>query len=241
METVCSPGSHILTGDTTITNCSGGPADIKVPLEKGRGSSSAVPSAGRAERGCSVMEWGRVCFSCGRPGHGVNWCLQVDTSFPFLSQDWSVDIRDGQYQAKRTGGAGMWSTPGNEGWSGREGQPPGSSGTKVRLTAAGEMVDRGEASRHGSCRWGVGLDTVGHRACMLFRHWGAIPHKFVDRITDSCRSGPSQCWEAGARLCRTLRSGWAGAHCRWCPRCPELGSMGGGCGLPEGISGLHKK
>ena len=83
----------------------------------------------------------------------------------------------------------MWSTPGNEGWSGREGQAPGSSGTKVRLTPAGEMVVRGEASRHGSCRWSMGLDTVGHRARMLFRHWAAIPHMFVDRITDSCQSG----------------------------------------------------
>ena len=25
------------------------------------------------------------------------------------------------------------------------------------------------------------------------------------------------------------------------PQCPELGKMGGGCGLPEGISGFHRK
>ena len=68
-------------------------ADVKVPPEEGRGSSSAVPSAGGAERGRSVI-WARVCFSCGQPGHGVNRCLQVDTSFPLLSQGWSVDIRD---------------------------------------------------------------------------------------------------------------------------------------------------
>ena len=77
------------------------------------------------------MERVRVCFLCGRQGHGVNRCSQVDTSFPFLSQGWSVDVRDGQYRAIRTSGTGMWSTPGNEGWSGREGQPPGSLGTKV--------------------------------------------------------------------------------------------------------------
>ena len=81
-----------------------------------------------------------------------------------------------------------WSTPGNEGWSGREGQPPGSSGTMVRLTPAGEMADRREASRHGSCRWGMGLDPVGFRAHKLFRHWEAVPWMLlVARIT-----GPGQ-------------------------------------------------
>ena len=30
-----------------------------------------------------------------------------------------MDVRDGQYRAIRTGGTGMWSTPGNEGWSWR--------------------------------------------------------------------------------------------------------------------------
>ena len=139
----------------------------------------------------------------------------------------------------RTGGTGRWSTPGNEGRSGQEGQPPGSLGTKVRLTPAGEMVDQEEAGWHGSCWWGEGLATAGHRARPLFRHWGAIPLKFVGRITDSCRSGPRRCWEAGTRLCRTLRSGWAGAHSLWSPQCPELGRMGGGCGLPERIGGLH--
>ena len=38
-------------------------ADVKVPPEEGRGSSSAVPSAGGAERGRSIVEWARVCFS----------------------------------------------------------------------------------------------------------------------------------------------------------------------------------
>ena len=45
---------------------------------------------------------------------------------------------------------GLGSTSGNEGWSGREGQPPGPSGIKVRLTPAGELLVRGDASRLGS-------------------------------------------------------------------------------------------
>ena len=108
----------------------------------------------------------------------------------------------------------------------------GTIGTKVQLTPAGELVDRGKVSRHGGCRWGVGSDTAGLRAHRLFRHCGAISRKLVDRITGSCRAGPKWCWEVGTR---SLRSGWIGAHHRWSPRCPELGSMGGACGLPEGI------
>ena len=136
-------------------------ADGKVPLEEGMGSSSAVPPVADAKRGHSVTERARVCFSCGRQGHGVNRCSQVDTSFPFLSHGWSVDVRNGQYRVIRTGGTGMWFTPGNEGWSGWEGQPPGSLGIKFQLTPAGELVDQREASLHGSCRWGVGWTRLG--------------------------------------------------------------------------------
>ena len=136
-------------------------ADEKVPLEGGMGSLSAVPPVTSTERDCSGREWARVCFSCGRQGHGANRCLHVDTSFPFLTQGWPVDVRNCQYRAIRTGGTGMWSATGNEGWSGRESQPPGSSGTKVRLTLVGEFVDRREVSRHRSCRWGVGSDPAG--------------------------------------------------------------------------------
>ena len=98
------------------------------------------------------------CFSCGRQGHGVNRCSQVDTSFPFLPPGWSVDVRNGQYRVTQTDRTRLGSTPGNEGWSGREGQPPGPSGIEVRLTPAGELLVRGDASRLGSCRWGVGSD-----------------------------------------------------------------------------------
>ena len=49
-------------------------ADEKVPPEEGMGTSSAVPPVTGVERGHSVREWARVCFSCGRQGHGVNRC-----------------------------------------------------------------------------------------------------------------------------------------------------------------------
>ena len=50
-----------------------------------------------------------VCFSCGRQGHGVNRCSQVDTSFPFLPLGWSVDVRNGQYRATRIEGTELGS------------------------------------------------------------------------------------------------------------------------------------
>ena len=111
--------------------------DGKAPSEGELSPLSAVSPGPGAEGGHSVREWVRVCFSCGRQGHGVKRCSQVDTSFPFLPPGWSVDVRNGQYRATRTDGTGLGSTSGNEGWSGREGQPPGPSGIKVRLTPAG--------------------------------------------------------------------------------------------------------
>ena len=158
-----------------------------------------------------------VCFSCGRPGYGVNRCSRLDTSFPFLPQGWSVDVRDGQYWAVWPVGAKAWSPPGNQGWSGREGQPPGSSGTRERLTPAGESVFLGEVSRRGSCRWGMSMAPVGLRAHKLFHLWGAIPQKYMGRITENCQSVLGRCWEEGIRLCRTLQSGWVGAQRRWSP------------------------
>ena len=104
------------------------------------GPLSAVSPGTGAERGHSGKEWVRVCFSCGRQGHGVNRCSQVDTSFPFLPLGWSVDVRNGQYRATQTDGPGLGSTLGNEGWSRQEGQPPGPSRIKVRLIPAGELV-----------------------------------------------------------------------------------------------------
>ena len=57
---------------------------------------------------------------------------------------WAVNVRNSQYRATRTDGTGLESTPGNEGWFGREGQSPGSSGINVRLTPAVELVVRGD-------------------------------------------------------------------------------------------------
>ena len=136
-----------------------------------------------------------VCFSCGRQGHGVNRCTQVDTSFPFLPPAWSVDVRNGQYRTTRIEGTGLGSPPGNEGWSGREGQPPGSSGIKVRLTPLGELGVRRDVRPLGSCRWGAGWDFTGLRTPRFFHHWEASPRRIVDGITESCWTALKGCWE----------------------------------------------
>ena len=76
------------------------PTEIKVPPDGGARRPSGTPVAGTSGQSqSSETELVMVCFWCGRPGHGVNRCSRVDTSFPFLPQDWSVDIRDGQYRA----------------------------------------------------------------------------------------------------------------------------------------------
>ena len=62
----------------------------------------------------------------------------MNTSFPFLLAGWSVGVRNGRYRATRTSVDGRNYTPGKGGWSGWEGQPPGSSEIVVRLTLEGE-------------------------------------------------------------------------------------------------------
>ena len=98
-----------------------------------------------------------VCFSCRRRGHGVKRCSRVDTSFPFLPPGWSVDVRNGQNRATQTERTGLGSPPGNEGSSGREGQPPGSSGIKVRLTLVGELGDSARLATAGGAWAGISL------------------------------------------------------------------------------------
>ena len=40
-------------------------------------------------------------------------------------------------------------------------------------------------SRFGSCWWGAGYDLTGPRTHRLFRYWGAIPRRIVDRMNGS--------------------------------------------------------
>ena len=163
----------------------------------------------------------------------MNRCSRVDTSFLFLPRGWLVDIRDGQYRAVWPGGSMARSPPANERWSGREGQPPGSSVSKERLTLAeGGVLPRSQgANRYGGHQWDMCMVPVGLRARKLFHHWGAIrqcfPQGYTNGITEGCRPWLS-------------RSGWAGARHRWSPPCPELGDLGGGCGLQGGIAGLRR-
>ena len=90
------------------------PVEVKEPPDAGARRPSVAPGAGMPGRNQLA---GDGVFSCGRPGHGVNRCSRVDTSFPFLLLDWSVDIRDGQYRAVWPGGSIARSPLGNEGWS----------------------------------------------------------------------------------------------------------------------------
>ena len=69
------------------------PAEVKVPSDAGARPSSVVPEVGiSGQSQLSEVERVMVCFSCGSPGHGLNRCSRVDTSFPFLPQGWSVDV-----------------------------------------------------------------------------------------------------------------------------------------------------
>ena len=69
------------------------PAEVKVPPDAGARPPSVVPELGiPGQSQLSEVERVMVCFSCGHPGHGVNRCSRVDSSFAFLPQGWSVDV-----------------------------------------------------------------------------------------------------------------------------------------------------
>ena len=38
-----------------------------------------------------------VCFSCGKPGHGVSRCPHLDETLPYMLPGWSAEKVDGQY------------------------------------------------------------------------------------------------------------------------------------------------
>ena len=83
-------------------------------------------------------------------------CSRIDTLFPFELAGWSVGVRNGRYRAARTSLDGRSYTPGKGGWSGREGQPPGSSEIVVRLTLEGECGPGGGGGGGGSLATTIG-------------------------------------------------------------------------------------
>ena len=170
-----------------------------------------------------------VCFSCGRPGHGVvNRCSRVDTLFPFLPPGWSVAVQDGQYRAVWPGGSmarfqsgkrGMVRAGGSASWT------IGNSGT-TDPGGGGSMLPRPQGTdRYGCHRLGMHMAPVGLQTRRLFHHWGVIrqcfPQGYTNGLTEGCMFWLSRSWDRWIRLFKTLRLGWVGT----CRRClPQGGS-----------------
>ena len=145
-----------------------------------------IPSEDRVNRPTAV---GPVCFSCGGEGHGINRCSRMNAAFPFLPSGWSVNMNNGQYRATRIGKTST-DFPGNEEWSGREGQPPGPSEIKAPLTLVGGSVGPSNGTQW---RMPAGRNKG--------RHWAADSQEFPGLGTPSstvwntkesnCSAGPS--------------------------------------------------
>ena len=205
-----------------------------VPCLEGKvGPSSAVPLGPDLGVDPPVRGVSRVCFFCGHQGHGVNRCSQMGASFPFLSPGWSVDVRNGRYQVSRMRVDGWNYTPGKEGWSEREGQPPGSSEIVVRLTPEVEGGFWEDASWLGSSRWGVSADLTGPHINMFFRPWGATPQRMTDGVNVRFRMTLGMCREVKQPRCRSLLWGWA--EVRWFHNDVQWVNLSGGCGLQERV------
>ena len=99
------------------------PAEVKVPPDIGTGRLPVVPFPETPAQSTVLgAEPVMVCFLCGRPGHGVNRCSRVNTSFPFLPPGWAVAIQDvgryglvglrcGFFRERRAGPGGRVSLP----------------------------------------------------------------------------------------------------------------------------------
>ena len=132
-----------------------------------------------------------VCFSCGGEGHGINRCSRMNTAFPFLPSGWSVNMSNGQYRATRIGKTTSTVLPGNEEWSGREGQPLRPSEIKAPLTLVGGFVGRNSGSPSGRCRRDVTRAAQWAADSQEFPALGTPPNRVRNTEESNCSAGPS--------------------------------------------------
>ena len=90
---------------------------------------------------------------------------------------------NGRYRASWTHVAGRNNTPGKEGWSGRDGQPPGSLEIVVRLTPEGEGEFREDASRLGGEPVGRGCGSRWTPDPQVFPPWGQLHNGLRTALT----------------------------------------------------------
>ena len=192
------------------------PAEVKVPPDAGTWGPTVAPfPETSAQSPVLEAEPVMVCFSCGYPGHGVNPCCRVGTSFSFLPPGWLVAVQDGQYRAVWPGGPITRYQSRNEGCSGWEGQLPGPAVTVGLLTPAGGAccpVKQG-TNRYGCHRLGMRMSPVGLQVCRLFHHWGVIhwcfPQGNTNGVTGRLMFWPSRSRDRRIGLFETLRLRWA--------------------------------
>ena len=106
------------------------PAELKVPPDAG----GTEPGIGGGVGDGVFLVWSSGAW--GEPMHPSGHFVSVSTTGR------SVVVQDGQCRAVWPGGSMAQFQSGNEGWSGREGQPPGPSVTVELLTAAGGGGER---------------------------------------------------------------------------------------------------
>ena len=146
-----------------------------------------IPNVDRVNRPTAV---GPVCFSCGGEGHGINRCSRMNAAFPFLPSGWSVNMNNGQYRATRIGKTST-DFPGNEEWSGREGQPPGPSEIKAPLTLMGGSVGPSNGTPSGGCRRDVTRAATGRQIVRNSQPWERRRVQSGIQRNRNCSAGPS--------------------------------------------------
>ena len=172
-----------------------------------------------------------VCFLCGRPGHGDNRCSRVDTSFPFLPQGWSVDIRNGQYQAVSAGKRGMVRA--------------GGSASRIIGDCGGE---RASPVARSQLIWGLpvghvhgpGWSSSTQAFPLLGSHLPVVPSGIHGRDKRRMPVLAQPVLGQRDRVVSDSPIGMGGSSIVGPPQYPELSDMGGGCGLQGEIVGLRR-
>ena len=188
------------------------------------------------------MEWARVCFSC---GPARTWGEPVFAGGHFFSV-LVAGLVDGYPRWPISGDTDQWSW--NVVYSGKRGMMVRAGGSASRIIGDQGTTDTGGGyggSRRGQPTWqlpvGRGLRHSWASSTHAFPPLGSHPTEVSGQDNRQLPVQVKSVLESRNPIVPDSQIGMGRGSLSVDPRCPEVRSLGWGCGLPEGIGGLHTK
>ena len=202
-----------------------------MPPDAGARPPSIMPEVGSAGQSqLSERVQVMVCFSCGRPGHGVN-----------------------RSSRGVVGGGTRWLISGGMAWGSSSTVSSGKRGmVRAGGSASRTIGDQGTTDPGGGERvsgrnrpaWQL---PVGHEkgpswasSMQAFPPLGNHPTEIHEQDNRELSVLARSVLESRIPIVPDSPIGMGGVHRRRSPQCPELGDLGGGCGLPVAIVSLQR-